>query len=78
MTGQQGTTYSSGEPYLDTYDHVLDAYIEDYSDTVYFMTPQHVISYVYGSGVRLVKFEIKETEDNFLSVTAIDPPVLIS
>ena len=78
VTGQQGTPVSSGEPFLDTYDNVQDVYIEDYSDTVYFMTPQHIISYVYGSGVRLVKFEIKEENDNILSVTAIDPPVLIN
>jgi hypothetical protein len=41
------------------------------------MTPSHIITYLYGSNTRLVTFEIKNTEKNFLRVSIIDPPELV-
>jgi hypothetical protein len=48
----------NGEPYLDMYEDVDEVYVDTYSDYVYFMTPAHIISYIYGSNTRFVTFEI--------------------
>ncbi len=48
-----------------------------YSDTVYFMTPSHIISYLYGSNTRLVTFQIANTDKNFLRVSIVNPPELV-
>lgn len=66
-----------GEPHLDLYDEIDEVYVDTYSDYVYFMTPAHVISYVYGSNQRFITFEISNTNDNYLKCKIIDPPSLI-
>lgn len=48
----------SREPYVDLYEDIDDVYVDTYSDYVYFMTPCHIISYLYGSNTRYVTFEI--------------------
>ena len=67
-----------GEPTLSIYEGLDDVYVEYYPETVFFMCPQHIISYVYGSGVRYVTFELSSTDNpNELEVKIIDPPSLV-
>ena len=73
-SGQEGI---HDEPHLDLYDDVDDVYVDTYSDYVYFMTPAHIISYVYGSNARFVTFEIQNADKNFLKCNIIDPPNLV-
>ena len=55
-----------------------DVYVDTFSDTVFFMAPQHLISYVYGSSVRLVTFEVKSVgTGNALQLRVVDPPNLV-
>lgn len=65
------------EPHLDLYDDIEDVYVDTYSDYVYFMTPAHVISYVYGSNSRYVTFELQNADKNFLKCNIIDPQSLV-
>ena len=55
--------------------------VDQFSDTLFYMVPQHLISYVYGGsdiGVQLVTYEIKMCDNgNSLNVTIIDPPHLM-
>ena len=37
------------EPFLEEYIMLTDAFVESFPDTLYFMLPTHVVSYLYGS-----------------------------
>lgn len=54
-----------------------DAFVETFADTIFFMLPTNLISYVYGSadhGIKLVNYEIKtHGNSNALKVRIIDP-----
>ena len=65
------------EPFISIYDDIEDVYVDSFSDFVYFMTPTHVISYLYGSNARYVTFEVQNTENNVLLCKIIDPQNLI-
>lgn len=59
---------------MSIYEGLDDVYVEYYPETVYFMCPQHIISYVYGSGVRYVTFEVTGIDaTNELEVKIIHP-----
>ena len=69
------------EPTLSLYEALEDVYVEYFPETVYFMCPQHIISYVYGSGVRYVTFEIsgiEGTDPVELEAKIIHPPSIVS
>mmetsp|Transcript_21714 Transcript_21714/g.33453 ORF Transcript_21714/g.33453 Transcript_21714/m.33453 type:complete len:237 (-) Transcript_21714:1485-2195(-) len=46
---QRNDAACQGEPYLVLYEEMDDVYVDTFSDTVFFMAPQHIVSYVYGS-----------------------------
>jgi len=72
-----GPPQSSGEPYLDVYHDVDDAYADVFQDNLFYMTPTNIITYVYGSGVRSVTMKVETTEkQDTLRVEIIDPPIL--
>jgi hypothetical protein len=68
------------EPYLDEYSSMQDSIVDQFSDTIFFMLPTHIISYIYGGqdvGVHNVTFAIKQHETtNSLQVVLEDPPSL--
>ena len=63
---------------MSIYEGLDDVYVEYYPETVYFMCPQHIISYVYGSGVRYVTFEVTGIDaTNELEVKIIHPQSIV-
>lgn len=69
---------SKKEPYLTQYDKVADAYVDQFSDTLYYQMPAHIISYIYGGsemGLHKVIYHVKShSSTNELEVALVDPP----
>ena len=69
------------EPYITAYKNMDETLVDQFSDTLFYMVPQHLISYIYGGsdiGVQLVTYQIKMNDNgNSLTVSIIDPPYLM-
>lgn len=71
------------EPVIEMHESIEDSYVETFSDTLYFLLPSRILSYVYGCrdqrGARLVIYNIKGSgSQNKLDVSIIYPPSLLS
>ena len=69
---------NNGEPYLSLQD-MVDRVVDTHRDNLYYMIPTHLITYLYGSGMRTVTLMIETFgNDDQIEVQIVDPPLLVN
>ena len=64
-------------PIIEAHNTSDESYLDKFSETLYYKIPRYIISYIYGSGVRLVVFELKIVEQtNAIQFQIVYPPHL--